>query len=168
MIHDQDFVQEANNAVCEQPSNYHIAITMIEKLDKKLLEVIGNELDRRGYRQVNATQAQLMHKIGNKRLRHSDLHNKGYYLGSNVSYNLKKLAKLGLVSQETGLTDKRTSEIALTEEGQKIAALVEALYQRQLEFLEKAAGINQQQFSQLNDTLRRLDRYWTDQVLYQM
>src|SRR5208337_5156160 len=76
---------------------YLEALTLVERLHRRLLDVIKDEFDRRSRADVNSVQASLLYNIGEQELSASELHSRGYYLGSNVSYNLKKLTEAGLL-----------------------------------------------------------------------
>ena len=73
---------------------YLEALTLVERLHRRLLDVIKDEFDRRGRSDINSVQALLLYNIGDKELTAGELRTRGYYLGSNVSYNLKKLVEM--------------------------------------------------------------------------
>jgi DNA-binding MarR family transcriptional regulator len=74
---------------------YMEALTLVERLHRRLLDVIKDEFDRAGRSDVNSVQALLLYNIGGAELTAGELRTRGYYLGSNVSYNLKKLVEMG-------------------------------------------------------------------------
>src|SRR5271169_848954 len=76
---------------------YLEVLNLVERLHRRLLDVIKDELDRRGRIDINAVQALLLYNIGDDELTAGDLRTRGYYLGSNVSYNLKKLVEMGFL-----------------------------------------------------------------------
>src|SRR6187399_2631315 len=117
---------------------YLEALTLVERLHRRLLDVIKDEFDRRGRADINSVQALLLYNIGDKELTAGELRTRGYYLGSNVSYNLKKLVEM------------------------------ESLYQKHVRTVEQVGGINSDEFSTLNKSLHRLERFWTDQILYRL
>ena len=147
---------------------YLEALTLIERLHRRLLDVIKDEFDRNGEQDVNSVQALLLFNIGDSELTAGELKTRGYYQGSNVSYNLKKLVDQGYVSHERSNADKRSVRISLTEKGQVIREQVDALYNRQLLSLQEVAGIDVDEFERLNKALTRLERFWTDQILYRL
>src|SRR5450432_1234908 len=83
-------VGSRSERIAEVRPVYLEALTMVERLHRRLLDVIKDEFDRRGRSDVNAVQALLLYNIGDKELTAGELRTRGYYLGSNVSYNLKK------------------------------------------------------------------------------
>ena len=117
---------------------YLVSLKLIERLHRLLLDVIKDEFDRLGRSDVNSVQALLLYNIGDAELTAGELTGRGYYLGSNVSYNLKKLVDAGYIDHQRSTVDRRSVRVKLTDKGQEICRVVTALYQRQLKSL--AAG----------------------------
>lgn len=157
--------QDANAPV--QPL-YLEALTLVERLHRRLLDVIKDEFDRRGRADINSVQALLLYNIGDKELTAGELRTRGYYLGSNVSYNLKKLVELGFLDHQRSRIDRRSVRIRLTAQGQEIRRIVDSLYQKHVKTVEKVGGISNDEFASLNKSLHRLERFWTDQILYRL
>jgi DNA-binding MarR family transcriptional regulator len=147
---------------------YLEALTLVERLHRRLLDVIKDEFDRRGRSDINSVQALLLYNIGDKELTAGELRTRGYYLGSNVSYNLKKLVELGFLDHQRSRVDRRSVRIRLTAQGQDIRRIVEALYQKHVKTVEQVGGISSEEFATLNKSLHRLERFWTDQILYRL
>jgi DNA-binding MarR family transcriptional regulator len=147
---------------------YVEAIRLIERAHRRFLDVVKDELDRLGRDEVNNVQAVLLHNLGSEELTPSELKARGYYLGSNVSYNLKKLNELGYVAQRRSTRDRRTVRISVTDEGAEVAAIVDGLIERQMRSLGPIAGVDAASLDGAMQTLRRLDRFWKDQVLYRL
>ncbi len=97
-----------------------------------------------------------------QRIAHPRLH----YLGSNVSYNLKKLVETGFLDHQRSRVDRRSVRIKLTDKGREVGDAVDALYQKHVRTVEQVGGINTDEFGVLNKALHRLERFWTDQILY--
>ena len=157
-----------------QPGKYAIqplyleALTLVERLHRRLLDVIKDEFDRRGRSDINSVQALLLYNIGDKELTAGELRTRGYYLGSNVSYNLKKLVEMGFLDHQRSRIDRRSVRIRLTPQGQEIRHIVDALYQKHVKTVEQVGGISSAEFATLNKSLHRLERFWTDQILYRL
>jgi DNA-binding MarR family transcriptional regulator len=149
-------------------SLYMESLHLVERLHRRLLDVIKDEFDRQGRDDVNAVQALLLFNIGNSELTAGELRSRGYYLGSNVSYNVKKLVDLGFINHQRSRIDRRSVRISLTPEGQEIAETVSKLYERHIGSIEKVGGIGEGEFSQMNKLLQRLDRFWNDSIAYRM
>lgn len=147
---------------------YLEALTLIERLHRRLLDVIKDEFDRRGRSDVNSVQALLLYNIGDAELTAGELRTRGYYLGSNVSYNLKKLVESGYIHHQRSETDRRSVRVSLTDKGAEIRDIVDGLYQRHLQTVEQVGGISKDDFATLNRALHRLERFWTDQILYRL
>ena len=130
--------------------------------------MIKDEFDRNGRSDINAIQALLLFNIGNSELTAGELRSRGYYLGSNVSYNLKKLVDLGFISHQRSRIDRRSVRVSLTPKGQAIAEVVAGLYERHIGSIEQVGGIGQEEFRQMNRALQRLDRFWNDTIAYRM
>lgn len=148
--------------------NYLESLTLVERLHRRLLDVIKDEFDRKGRSDINAVQALLLHNIGNSELTAGELRTRGYYLGSNVSYNLKKLVDQGLIDHQKSRVDRRSVRVSLTEKGKEVAEIVDGLYIRHIASIEKVGGISADEFVKMNKSLQRLDRFWTDQILYRL
>lgn len=147
---------------------YLEALQLVERLHRRLLDVIKDEFDRNGRSDINATQALLLFNIGNSELTAGELRSRGYYLGSNVSYNLKKLVELGFIHHERSSTDRRSVRVSLTDKGNEIAEQVQALYQRHIASIEQVGGIQVEEFTAMNRSLQRLDRFWNDSIAYRL
>jgi DNA-binding MarR family transcriptional regulator len=147
---------------------YLEALTLVERLHRRLLDVIKDEFDRRSRADINSVQALLLYNIGEKELTAGELRTRGYYLGSNVSYNLKKLVEMGFLDHQRSRIDRRSVRIKLTDKGHDVRDIVDALYQKHVGTVEQVGGINNDEFTSLNKSLHRLERFWTDQILYRL
>lgn len=149
-------------------SLYLESLQLVERLHRRLLDVIKDEFDRAGRSDINAIQALLLFNIGNSELTAGELRSRGYYLGSNVSYNLKKLVDLGFINHQRSRIDRRSVRVSLTPKGQEVAEVVGRLYERHVGSIEQVGGINLEEFRQMNRALQRLDRFWNDTIAYRM
>ena len=147
---------------------YLDALNLIERLHRRLLDVIKDEFERNGQPEVNSVQALLLFNIGDAELTAGELRSRGHYLGSNVSYNLKKLVDAGYIHHERSEVDRRSVRVRLTERGCEIRDRVDGLYQRHLGSIEEVGGISAEDFDSLNQSLERLERFWTDQIRYRL
>ena len=147
---------------------YLESLQLVERLHRRLLDVIKDEFDRSGTSDINAIQALLLFNIGNAELTAGELRSRGYYLGSNVSYNLKKLVDLGFINHQRSRIDRRSVRVSLTPKGQEIAEIVGRLYERHTGSIEQVGGISAEEFQLMNRALLRLDRFWNDTIAYRM
>jgi len=145
-------------------SEYMQSLRLIERLHWLLLDVIKDEFDRNGGIDLNSVQALLLYNIGDSELTAGELTTRGYYLGSNVSYSLKKLVGMGYLHYQRSEADRRSVRLSLTEKGKEVCSVVNRLYQRQLGSVEIIGELTQEDFSRLNKTLSRLERFWSDQI----
>jgi DNA-binding MarR family transcriptional regulator len=143
-------------------------LTLVERLHRRLLDVIKDEFDRRSRADINPVQALLLYNIGDQELTAGELRTRGYYLGSNVSHNLKKLVQSGFLEHQRSRIDRRSVRIKLTEKGREVGTIVDGLYQKHVHTVEQVGGINSNEFASLNKSLHRLERFWTDQILYRL
>ena len=147
---------------------YLEALILVERLHRRLLDVIKDEFDRRSRADLNSVQALILYNMGEKEVTAGEVRTRGYYLGSNVTYNLKKLVQMGFLEHQRSQVDRRAVRIKLTDKGREIRDIVETLYQKQVRTLEQVGGINSDEFAILNKSLQRLERFWTDQILYRV
>jgi DNA-binding MarR family transcriptional regulator len=147
---------------------YLEAVARVERLHRRLLDLIKDEFDRMGWDDINPVQALLMFNIGDSELTAGELRTRGYYLGSNVSYNLKKLVETGYIHQQRSRTDRRSIRIRLTPKGEEVAEVIDELYDRHLKSIDKVGGLSEGEFDGLNTALARLERFWVDQILYKL
>jgi DNA-binding MarR family transcriptional regulator len=148
--------------------HYLESLKLVERLHRRLLDVIKDEFDRRGRSDVNSVQALLLYNIGDKELTAGELRTRGYYLGSNVSYNVKKLVEMGYLHHARSRVDRRSVRISLTEKGQQVHDIVAGLYSKHIKTVENIGGIPSGDFERLNASLLRLERFWTDQIRFRL
>jgi DNA-binding MarR family transcriptional regulator len=148
--------------------HYLEALHLVERLHRRLLDVIKDEFERRGRDDVNSVQALLLYNIGDKELTASELRTRGYYLGSNVSYNVKKLVEMGYLHHARSRVDRRSVRISLTDQGREVHEIVKSLYDKHSQTIQPIGGISDDDFSRLNQALTRLERFWTDQIRYRL
>ena len=147
---------------------YQQALRLIERLHRLLLDVIKDEFDRNGGADLNSVQALLLYNIGDSELTAGELKTRGYYLGSNVSYNLKKLVDMGYIHYKRSETDRRSVRVSLSEKGKAACDIVQGLYERQMGSIEAVGEIREDDVLELNRALVRLERFWSDQIRYRL
>ena len=163
-------VSKTDNAPETAPAHgsYLEALHLVERLHRRLLDVIKDEFERREREDVNSVQALLLYNIGDKELTASELRTRGYYLGSNVSYNVKKLVEMGYLHHARSRLDRRSVRISLTPKGKEIHDVVAQLYEKHAMTVEHIGGVSKEEFRNLNMSLTRLERFWTDQIRYRL
>jgi len=147
-------------------NNEYLELTrLIERLHRRFLDVIRAELTRLGFKNINGVQALLLANIGDEEIVIRDLVDRGYYQGSNVSYNIKKLAEMGYLEQERSSHDRRSVSIRLTDQAREIVKAVRDLEARQAAALDNH-DLGQEEVEGVCRSLRRLERSWTDYIQY--
>ena len=144
---------------------YFETIRLIERLHRQFLEVVKGELDRIGVEDINNIQALILANIGREELTVGELTNRGYYLGSNVSYNVKKMVENGYLEQERSAHDRRSVRVKVSEKGLNLCDQIETLHQRHIDAMSQGI-MTQQDLESLNQTLHSLERFWSDNLAY--
>lgn len=147
-------------------SQYLETLSLVERLHRLLLDVIKDEFERVGVLEINAVQALLLFNVGDNEVTAGELKSRGYYQGSNVSYNLKKLVDMGYMHHQRCEIDRRSVRVRLTEKGRHVCDTVANLFSRHAEGLQGKNVISSQGIEEINIALRRVERYWSDQIRY--
>ena len=142
---------------------YYETIQLIERLHRHFLDVLKVELDRKGLEDINNVQAMILFNIGDDELTVGELTIRGYYLGSNVSYNVKKMVENGYLEQERSVHDKRSVRVRLTEKGIDLKDIVTEMFRRHENQLE-GTPLDMETLKELNQTLRHIEQFWTGQT----
>lgn len=141
-------------------------LALIERLHRLLLDVVKDEFERLGLLEINPVQALLLFNIGENEVTAGELKSRGYYQGSNVSYNLKKLVELGYMHHQRSEIDRRSVRVRLTEKGRRVRGQLHELFSRHAGGLEKRGLITAAGMEDVNQALKRMERYWTEQIRY--
>ncbi len=147
-------------------SEYVEALSLIERLHRLLLDVLKDEFERLGMLEINPVQALLMFNIGENEVTAGELRSRGYYQGSNVSYNLKRLVEMGYMHHQRCEVDRRAVRVKLTPRGREISDMVGQLFARHAEGLLSRGVLDPDIIEQINRALKRTERFWTDQIRY--
>ncbi len=145
--------------------SYLETIRLIERLHRRFLDVIKTELDRLGIEDINNVQTLILSNISSEQLTVGELTARGYYLGSNVSYNVKKLVENNYLSQERSPHDRRMTRVKVSQKGLELCERVDALYQKNAMELESEV-VTEDQLTSTNNVLTSLERYWTNYITY--
>ncbi|MBI3418992.1 MAG: winged helix DNA-binding protein [Proteobacteria bacterium] len=144
---------------------YLDTVLLIERLHRYYLEVIKIDLDKRNIQDINNVQALILYNIGEDEMTVGELTARGYYLGSNVSYNVKKMTENGYILQEKSPHDKRSIRVKLSEKGLTLHKMMKEQFQKQIGALA-SGNLSEQELGSMNDQLRKLERFWTNMMKY--
>jgi DNA-binding MarR family transcriptional regulator len=140
--------------------NYFKSVVMIERLHRLFLEVVKVELDRMKIRDINNVQCLVLYNVGRGQVTVGELTNRGYYLGSNVSYNLRKMVQNSYLIQEPSAHDRRSSHVKLSEKGIKLHDRLDELFTMHAKALANE-GITADKAEELDGMLTSLEGFWT-------
>ena len=150
------------------PHPYLETVALLQRAHRRLHGAIDYALASEGFNGVTAVQALMLHSIGNEELSPGELQKFGHYLGVNVSYNIGKLVEAGFIEKRPSQDDRRSVRIRLADKGREVRDIVAAFYDRQATMMERAADVGVPDIVAVNATLRRLERFWVDQVAYRL
>lgn len=145
--------------------NYLELTKIIERMHRRFLDVLRAELARMEVKDLNAVQALLLSNIGEEEIVIRDLIERGYYQGSNVSYNIKKLSEMGYLEQQRSEHDKRSVRVKLTEKALGVVSLIRELEEKNAASVT-ASGISEADIESAAESLRKIERVWTDHIHY--
>lgn len=147
-------------------SGYMENLALVERLHRLLLDVIKDEFERLAILEINSVQALLLFNIGENEVTAGELKSRGYYQGSNVSYNLKKLVELGYMHHQRSEIDRRSVRVRLTEKGRRVRVILTDLFGRHSDAMLKRSLIDAGGMEEINRSLKRMERFWTEQIRY--
>ena len=145
-------------------TTYLDTLGRLERLHRLLLDVIKDEFERLGLIDINSVQGLLLFNIGEQEVTAGELKSRGYYQGSNVSYNLKKLVESGYMHHEKCAVDRRSVRVRLTDKGRKIREALSEMFARHADGLVSADKAGENSLGDVNAHLRLVERYWADQI----
>jgi DNA-binding MarR family transcriptional regulator len=144
------------------------SLALLEQAHRRLHDVVKDNLERSGERSLTGVQALLLYEIGDNETPASALRARGSFAGTSMSYNVKKLQEGGYLLQSRSSDDRRTVRLKLTPSGKAVRARVQDLFEKQASALEPTASVRADDLDQLNKALARLERFWADQIRYQL
>ncbi len=138
---------------------YLEVISLVERLHRHFLEVVKLELEGLGIHDINNVQGMMLFNIGDAEMTVGELTLRGCYLGSNVSYNVKKMVENGYLAQQRSLHDRRSIHVRLTDKGTRLRDRLTAMHRRHAQMLPDAT-VSLEDLQGANAALRRLERFW--------
>src|SRR5437764_3504978 len=152
-------VESISRRESDKATIYRDVCLQIERLHRQLLGVVSLELDSFGIYDLNNVQALMLFNIGDVEMTIGELITRGAYLGTNVSYNVKKMVDNGYLVQERSLHDRRSIHLRLTTKGRRLVDRLSAMHRRHVALLPQT-GILDAHLQAVSDTLRRLEQFW--------
>lgn len=140
---------------------YARSVLLVERLHRRLLELVKSEFDRMQWYDINPTQALMLFALGKEEVRASDFRKRGIYLGTNASYNLQRLEALQYLTKSSSKDDKRVVLIKVTPKGEEVAEVVDELLARHLPPVGDPSDLDSETLNRVNQALDVLDRFWT-------
>ena len=147
-------------------AGYLDSLSLLERLHRLLLDVIKDEFERTAVLDINPVQALLLFNIGENEVTAGELKSRGYYQGSNVSYNLKKLVEAGYMHHQRSEVDRRSVRVRLTSKGRRMRDAVAEIFRRQARGMEARGTLDLARIEEMNRTLRRMEHAWSEQIRY--
>lgn len=145
------------------PTAYHDAIQLIERLHRRFMDVVKLELDKFQIQDINNVQAMILYNIAEDDMTVGELTLRGYYLGSNVSYNVKKMVENGYVIQERSVHDKRSIRVRLTDKGLDVYEKIYKMFARHEEQIQ-VTDLTEERIKDFNETMKMMERFWASQT----
>ena len=139
--------------------NYLAIISLSERVHRQVLELMKLELDRLDIHDINNVQAMMLFNIGDAKLAVGELTLRGCYLGTNASYNLKKMVENRYLELERSVHDRRSVYVQLTTKGHQLHSKLAEMHDKHIEMLQQS-GIGDSDLAGIVATLRRLERFW--------
>src|ERR1700739_3032202 len=120
-------------------NGYLEVISLVERLHRHFLEVVKLELEGLGIHDINNVQGLMLFNIGDAEMSVGELTLRGCYLGSNVSYHVKKVGENGYLVQEGSGHDRRSIHVRLTDKGRQLCEKLGEMHKRHIEMLSQTA-----------------------------
>jgi len=145
------------------PTAYHDAIQLIERLHRRFMDVVKLELDKLQIQDINNVQAMILYNIGEDDMTVGELTLRGYYLGSNVSYNVKKMVENDYIIQERSVHDKRSIRVRLSDKGVTLYEQLYKMFTRHEDQIQ-VTDLTEPRIKDFNETMKMMERFWASQT----
>ena len=117
--------------------NYYNIINITEKLHRLFLNLLNTDLDKLGVHDINSVQALILYNIAYKEISVGDLTDRGYYQGSNSSYNIKNMIQNGYIDNWQNVVDKRMVSLKLTKKGINLYKQIEKIFEERYKMISE-------------------------------
>ena len=147
---------------------YLQVLGLVERLHRRLMDIVKDEFERRGIEELTSAQALLLYNIGDRALSRSEITSRGHHLGHDVTSNVELLTKTGYLRRDRRPEDRRLLHIALTPKGEQVRDIVADLFIKHAGMLNATDGPSSEDIETLGPPMRRLERFWTDVIRYRL
>ncbi|MDR0640761.1 MAG: MarR family winged helix-turn-helix transcriptional regulator [Holosporales bacterium] len=130
-----------------------------EKTFRLFLEIIKQELDILGIADISGIQAFILMNINENVITVGEVLTKGYYIGSNASYNVKKMIANKYIMQTPSDYDRRASYLQLTKKGLELCSKLEAAISQHMNRFE-AVATGKSEIERGLKFLKKVENYW--------
>ena len=144
---------------------YYDSVFLVERVHRHFLEVVKTELDRQAIQDINNVQALILYNIGTEEMTVGELTARGYYLGSNVSYNVKKMVENDYLKQERSPHDRRSVRVKLSDKGLSLHKHMDEHMAKQVAALA-GSNITEDDLIKASEIMRKLERFWSGMIDY--
>ncbi len=135
---------------------------LVERLHRRYLDTIRYELSKLGIDDINAVQALLLMNVQDSEVSIRELIDRGYYIGSNVTYNVRHLVDTGYLMQNRSERDQRSVRIHATEKGRELCQGLREMEMRHASSINVEPG----DIESARNYLRGLERVWSDSIQF--
>jgi len=153
--------QDPSAGLVGRARDYGELTAMLERLHRRYLDVVRLGLESIGVNDINASQALILMNVGEGEVPIRDLVQRGYYLASSASYNIKKLVDYGYLEQIRSQHDRRSVRLKLGDQGRMVVARLKELDHTLAEMSADEPGLLDQ-VEHATKTMRRLERVWAE------
>ncbi len=137
-------------------NDYLAILRQMDLMNRRFSEIIKIELDRNNIYDLKPDQAMLLFLIGGDEVTATEIMQRGYYSGTNVSYICQKLKQFDYINTTFVENDKRAVHIKLTNKGEHLFKLINDAVARHTKHFEA----NKLKFEQINYAVLVLRRIY--------
>ncbi|MDR0630481.1 MAG: MarR family winged helix-turn-helix transcriptional regulator [Holosporales bacterium] len=132
-----------------------------EKMHRLFLDVIKQELDNLAVADISSVQAFILMNVNDNVITMGEVLSRGYYVGSNASYNIKKMITNSYMRQTPSDYDKRAIYLSLTEKGLNLCERLENSIKEHIDKF-KISNANKAEIDKGLKFLKKFETYWQD------
>lgn len=146
--------------------HYLESLQIIDRLHRWMLDLVRDEFERLGQGDLTPVQGLLIYNLGDCEVSVGELRSRGIYQGSNVSYSLKKLVRMGYLHHQRSTADRRSIRVRLTPQGEAVREIIGRMFARHAAGLQMSGVLDHPALAEVNMQWRRVERFWSEQIRY--